>query len=190
MARPARPARPTDEAPDVPEGPSKTRRKHEMHALQDLGEQLVALDPSKLAALDLPERLADAVLLARTITRHEARRRQMQYIGRLMRDVDPAPLAAAFKLWNEGPAEARVRFAALERWRTRLLDEPEALDAFMADYPDTPRTPLAHAVADAREERARGGPPHRQRALFRAIKTASEVRPAAGADDDAGEPDA
>jgi len=75
------------------EPPSKTRRKQEMHALQDLGEALVALDPQRLASLDLPERLTDAIKLARTVTRHEARRRQLQYIGRLMRDVDAEPRA-------------------------------------------------------------------------------------------------
>src|SRR6476661_8880938 len=98
MPRAFRPAADVDDpARDAP--PSKTRRKHEMHALQDLGEELVSLDPARLRSLDLPERLQDAVLLARTITRHEARRRQMQFIGRLMRDVDPAPLEAALKRW-------------------------------------------------------------------------------------------
>ena len=97
---PARPVLPTADQPGVDAGrPSKTRLKREMEALQDLGETLVGLDRSRLAELDLPERLVDAIELARGITRHEARRRQMQYVGRLMRDVDPAPIRAALERW-------------------------------------------------------------------------------------------
>ena len=158
-------------SPDAAPAPSKTRRKRDMEALQDLGARLVELDADRLATLGLPERLVDAVALARRITRHEARRRQLQYIGRLMRDIDPGPVEAAFARWAEGPAEERARFAALERWRTRLLEEPAALDAFVAEYPEADRAALHRAVAAALEERARGGPPHHQRALFRALRT-------------------
>src|SRR5438105_8186511 len=80
--------------------PSKTRRKAEMHALQDLGEALVALSPARLARLSLPERLADAVVEARSITKWEARRRQMQFIGRLMRNVDAEPIRAHLAQWE------------------------------------------------------------------------------------------
>ncbi len=169
MSRATRPAVTVDETADR----SKTSRKHAMHALQGLGEQLVTLDPARLRSLSLPERLVDAVLLARTITRHEARRRQMQFIGRLMRDVDPLPLEAALKRWHAGPAEERARFAALEHWRTRLLDEAGALEAFMAAHPEADRQEIDALVVAARAERMRGGPPHRQRALFRAVRKAS-----------------
>ena len=180
MPRASRPAADVDDpAGDAAAPPSKTRRKHEMHALQDLGEQLVSLDPARLRTLDLPERLHDAVLLARSITRHEARRRQMQYIGRLMRDVDPVPLATALKRWSEGPAEEKARFAALERWRTRLLDDATGLADFIAEHPSADRAELADLVHAARAERTSGGPPHRQRALFRAIRKAAA--PAASA---------
>jgi ribosome-associated protein len=195
MPRASRPAADVDDpAGDAAAPPSKTRRKHEMHALQDLGEQLVSLDPARLRTLDLPERLHDAVLLARSITRHEARRRQMQYIGRLMRDVDPVPLATALKRWSEGPAEEKARFAALERWRTRLLDDATGLADFIAGHPSADRAELADLVHAARAERTSGGPPHRQRALFRAIrKAAAPVATAAVAhaasDDDEDEDD-
>ncbi len=174
MPRASRPAADVDDpAGDAAAPPSKTRRKHEMHALQDLGEQLVSLDPARLRTLALPERLHDAVLLARTITRHEARRRQMQFIGRLMRDVDPAPLEAALKHWRQGPAEEKARFAALERWRTRLLDDATGLADFVVAHPGTDRADLAELVHAARAERDKGGAPHRQRALFRAIRKAA-----------------
>ena len=184
MPRASRPAADVDDpAGDAAAPPSKTRRKHAMHALQDLGEQLVSLDPARLRTLDLPERLHDAVLLARTVTRHEARRRQMQYIGRLMRDVDPVPLATALKRWSEGPAEEKARFAALERWRTRVLDDAAGLADFIAEHPSADRAELADLVHAARAERTSGGPPHRQRALFRAIrKAAAPAVSAAGTD--------
>ena len=192
MPRAPRTAVVVDRPGDGAAPPSKTRRKHAMHALQDLGEELVSLDPARLRTLDLPEALHDAVTLARTITRHEARRRQMQYIGRLMRDVDPAPLELALRRWSEGPAEERARFAALERWRTRLLDEAGGLVDFVAAHPAADRAELASLVHAARAERTAGGPPHRQRALFRAIRKASadpadapgdEPRPADAEDD-------
>ena len=153
--------------------PSKTRLKREMEALQDLGVTLVALDPGRLAELDLPERLVDAITLARGITRHEARRRQMQFVGRLMRDVDPAPIRAAIERWDSVPRAEKARFASLERWRERVVDDDGALDAFIAAHPSADRATLARAIAAARAERARGGgPPQAFRALFRALRDA------------------
>ncbi|MDE2360990.1 MAG: DUF615 domain-containing protein [Betaproteobacteria bacterium] len=158
------------DAADEREGPSKTQRKHEMHALQDLGRTLVGLDPERLATLALPERLVDAIALLRKVSKHEARRRQLQYIGRLMRDVDPAPLREAVSAWDKGSDRDRARFAATERWRDRLLDDPEGLDAFVAAHAGAPRAALAQLIVDARAERLRGAPPRRFRALFREIK--------------------
>lgn len=150
--------------------PSKTQRKHEMHALQALGVDLVALDPARLASLALPEPLVDAIATARTLARHEARRRQMQYIGRLMRDVDPEPIRAALAAWGEAPRRERERFAALERWRERILDEPGGLQAFLDAHPGASRERLAPLAEAAREERARHARPHRYRALFRELE--------------------
>jgi hypothetical protein len=93
---------------------SKTRRKTEMHDLQSLGETLVQLSAQRLSELGLPERLADAIEQARGISKHEARRRQMQYIGRLMRDVDPEPIRARLAQWGTAPAAEKARLAAVE----------------------------------------------------------------------------
>ncbi|HMA31822.1 MAG TPA: ribosome biogenesis factor YjgA [Casimicrobiaceae bacterium] len=168
------PSPPSPDSPvlagDSPEAPSKTRRKHDMHALQDLGLALAELDPGRLATLELPERLVDAIALLRKITKHEARRRQVQYIGRLMRDIDPAPLREAMAVWEQGGDRERVRFAAVEGWRNRLLDDPEGLDAFVATHAGAARDVLAGLIADVRAERARGAPPRKFRALFREIK--------------------
>ena len=161
----------------APDAPSKTKRKREMHALQDLGAELVALEPKRLASLDLPERLVDAIALARTVTRHEARRRQMQYIGRLMRDVDPEPLRVALAAWARGSQAERAQFALVERWRDRVLHEPDGVNAFADVYPGAPRESLASLAAAAREERARGAPPHKSRELFRTLKRIIEGAP-------------
>lgn len=141
-----------------------------MHDLQDLGKSLVALDPRRLAEFDLPERLADAIRDARNITRHEARRRQMQYIGRLMRDVDPAPIAAGLARLDEMPRAEKLRFAALERWRDRLLVDDAALDEFVAAHPRASKAELAALIVAARAERAAAASPHKFRQLFRRLK--------------------
>jgi hypothetical protein len=92
-----------------------------------------------LKDLDLPERLVDAIIQARGITAHEGRRRQIQYIGKLMRTIDPAPLQAALAAWAKGPREENARFAAIERWRDRLLVDPAALNEFVGAYPQADR---------------------------------------------------
>ena len=149
---------------------SKTQRKHEMHALQALGVELVALDPARLGTLDLPERLVDAIALARTLHRHEARRRQLQFVGRLMRDVDAEPIRAALSAWAERPERERDRFALVERWRDRMLDEPDGVQVFVDHYPDASREALAALVDAARAERGRGAPPSKSRKLFRELR--------------------
>ena len=171
----SRPDEQQDEPSAADAPPSKTRRKHAMHALQDLGEALVALDPRRLKELDLPERLVDAVLQARGITAHEGRRRQIQYIGKLMRNIDPAPVQAALENWAKGPKEENARFAAVERWRDRMLVEPAALNEFVGAYPQADRRHLESLIHDANLERARGGPPHRYRELFRQLKAAVAI---------------
>lgn len=167
---PAVPDDPTDGP--VAARPSKTKLKREMASLQDLGESLVVLDPARLASLDLPERLVDAIALARGITRHEARRRQMQFVGRLMRDVDPGPIREALERFDSVPRAEKARFAAIERWRDRLMADAGALDAFVAEHPASDRAALAKALAAAHAERARGEATRAYRELFRALRLA------------------
>jgi ribosome-associated protein len=167
---------PAHEPPVAPDSdvaaPSKTRRKQAMHALQDLGEALVARDPKRLAELELPERLVDALAQARGIRAHEGRRRQIQYIGRLMRDIDPAPVEAALARWASGAQQDLARFAAVERWRDELLRDEAAIARFVLEHPGADRARLAALVRDARAERLRGAPPRRYRQLFRHVKAA------------------
>jgi ribosome-associated protein len=155
--------------------PSKTRRKAEMHALQDLGEALIALDPKRFAELaveaSLPERLVDAIREARSITAWGGSKRQRQYVGKLMRDVDPEPIRRRLDLWAHGHAVDSARQHALEQWRDRLIAEPAALDLLAAQQPQLDRRRFRTLIARARDEHARGQPPHAFRELFRALKT-------------------
>jgi ribosome-associated protein len=154
--------------------PSKSQQKREMHALQDLGCALVALDAKRFAELaaevGLPERLVDAIVAARGITAWGGRKRQMQFIGKLMRDQDPEPIRRRLDLWSQGHDIDSARQHALERWRERLLAEPAALDVLAAEFPRLDRPRLRALVARAIAERAKGAPPHAFRELFRALK--------------------
>jgi ribosome-associated protein len=101
----------------------------------------------------------------------------MQYIGRLMRDVDPEPLHAALAAWARGSQAERAQFALVESWRDRMLQESDGINAFADAYPGAPRESLASLAAAARDERARGAPPHKSRELFRALKRIIEGTP-------------
>jgi ribosome-associated protein len=158
------------------ERPSKTRRKKDMHALQSLGESLVELSAAQLALVDMPEDLREAVREAQRIHAHEARRRQMQYIGRLMRDVDPAPIRAKLDSWRGQSREATAHLHAVERWRDRLLADDDALTAFAREHPHADLQALRTAIRETRRERAADRPPRHFRELFRLLREAMQAR--------------
>jgi ribosome-associated protein len=153
------------------EGPSRTRLKREAEALQALGEELVRLPEAKFREIELPERLGEAVALARRLKKHGALRRQRQYIGRLMRELDPEPIRAALARVNQTDARAtRIQHAA-EAWRERLLAEgDDGLAAFIDTFPHSDRQHLRRLVRDAAIERERQRPPRAQRELFRLLR--------------------
>lgn len=114
--------------------PSKSERKRDQLALQALGEQLIALSESDLAALALDEDLLQAIRTAATIKSRGALRRQRQLIGKLMRGVDPGPIQAALARLTADEVRAKRLFANAERWRDRLVaDGGDALKAFEAE---------------------------------------------------------
>jgi ribosome-associated protein len=151
------------------ERPSKTRRKAEMDSLQALGKALVGVDPVRLRELALPERLGEAIGEARRITQHEARRRQLQFIGRLMREVDAEAIRAKIAAWSDAPNREKARLHAIERWRDRLLAGGDALGELCAAFPAVDRPALERLIALSLEERAHGRPPRAYRELFRAL---------------------
>jgi ribosome-associated protein len=158
--------------PDEPraERPSKTRLKREAHALQELGARLVGLPENRLRELPLPEALADAVHEARRIGGHEARRRQLQYIGRIMRDTDATAIRARLAAWDGDSVEDAARLREIERWRERLLADGAALTEFARLHPHADLQRLRMLVRNARSEADARRPPHSYRELFRALR--------------------
>ena len=160
--------------------PNRPRRRRSRGAsaictmLQDLGEALCALDPSRLAALALPERLVEAIALARTITRHEGRRRQMQFIGRLMRDIDPEPMRAALVRVAGGSARgARALRGARAMAQTACSKRRADVDAFRRRA--SRRGPRG-ARGAGRAKRAPSAPAAARRASSASCSACSRVR--------------
>ena len=160
---------------------SKTRRKQEMHALQDIGEQLVQLDLKRLTELGLPETLMDAVLEAKRMRKHEALRRQMQFIGKLMRDVDATPILEKFDFWSGAIVQHTAWLHLLERWRSQLLEDENAFAEFGRKYPAADLQRLRVLARNARKEKLANKPPRSFRALFHELQAiipeGSEIDP-------------
>ena len=148
---------------------SKTQRKRRMHDLQDVGAALVELSEEQLARLDLPERLRDAVLDCRGIKKHEARRRQMQFIGKIMRDIDAGPIAERLRSLAAPTHRDTALLHLAEKWRTELLEAPDAMARFTKEFPAADAVRLANLVKGAKEERAAARPPRCFRELFHAV---------------------
>lgn len=166
MTRPSRPPR-----EEIAERPSKSQMKRDMLALQDMGENLVSLSDERLESLQLPERLMDAIQLARRIHAHEGRRRQMQFIGRLMREeVD---VEAIRRLLESEHHQHRVDTAMMheaERWREQLLTEATAIERWLQAWPDSRKT-IEPLLAAARAEFDGGVRGRHYRELFRLLRT-------------------
>jgi ribosome-associated protein len=163
-----------DEEPQDFDGrPSKSARKREASAAQDLGTRLIALKESELAELELPERLLDAILLAKRITARGGLARQRQYIGKLMRDVDTAPIEALLSAQSRDDKVDAERHKRLEAWRTRLLTEgPDALDDLLKWNPAADRKALKLLIDKATGARVDSGSKEAaSRELFRSLRT-------------------
>jgi len=116
--------------------PSKTKIKKQMHELRDLGKELTELGRDQIAQLDIPENLRDALREMKSINKFGAQRRQMQYIGKLMRDVDTAPILAKLDVWKGKSQQHTGYMHQLERWRDRLMENESALNELFAAYPE------------------------------------------------------
>jgi ribosome-associated protein len=159
--------------PGDDERPSKSERKRAAHAAQDLGEALIRLRDSDLDALGLPETLSEAIREARHIKSRAAGARQRQYIGKLMREIDLAPIRATLAARSERDAIETQLFKRAESWRERLIAEGEAaLDELARLRPGVDRSEWSRRLAAARHERGTGrqtvGPAGRE--LFRALR--------------------
>jgi ribosome-associated protein len=159
---------------------SKTRRKREMHELQALGVALARLSESQLKEMQLGSGLLEAVLEAKRIKSHEAKRRQLQYIGRLMREVDPEPIRSRLAEIEGHSAQGGARHRRLEAWRERLLADDAALTEFAAAFPAADLQALRTSIRNARKEQKEGKPPRAYRELFRVLKAIESSTPLQG----------
>jgi ribosome-associated protein len=155
---------------------SKSQVKREMLALQSLGEHLVDLSPNQISKIEMPQDLREAVLFARTLKKSEAWRRQMQYIGTLMRDADPEPIRKAVDEIGRGGGHDAQLFQKLEQWRNELIDgNDELLGDIVNHFPDADRKRLRRLALNARKEREERKPPKASRVLFRYLRELSKI---------------
>ena len=162
-----------DRAAPAGERPSKTRRKLASHELQALGEQLLEFADDHLASLGLDEALVDAIRAARRIRSHEARRRQMQLIGKLMRSADVELARSAVAERQLGRARDSLALHDAERWRVELIADDAATTRFAREHAEADLQQLRTLVRNARKDAA-GAPEQRSgrayRELFRFIR--------------------
>ena len=153
---------------------SKTKLKAEADALQVLGVRLVELPKDKLAKLDLPEILFDAIHEAKRLTANGAIRRQKQYIGSLMRDIDTAHIVDQMHRWEGKHTAENAHFHMLERWRDRMIESPEVVAEWMTLHPQTDSQQLRTLIRNVQREIAANKPPKSTRELFKLIREITE----------------
>jgi ribosome-associated protein len=157
-----------DEEEELP--PSKTKIKQQMHDLRDLGKELTELGKDQLAQLDIPEGLRDAIREMKNINKFGAQRRQMQYIGKLMRDVDTAPIISKLNAWKGYSQQHTAYMHQMERWRDRLLESDSALTELLAAHPQTDAQHLRALIRNAQKEREAGKSPKSYREIFQLLR--------------------
>jgi ribosome-associated protein len=171
------PRSPADDAASPPEldfdRPSKTQMKKASHDLQDLGEAVVALPDDRLDGLPIDESLRDAIVEYKRTRSHEGKRRQMQYIGKLMRRADPEPLREAVASMALGRARDALALHEAERWRSELIASDDALSRWTAAHPHSDMQQLRSLIRAARKDAAavpeqRSGKAYRE--LFKFIR--------------------
>jgi ribosome-associated protein len=159
----------------TPEIKSKSQFKREMIALQEMGEELVRLNAEQLAKLPLTDELREAICAAQGMHARGARYRQMQYIGRLMREVDPAPMQDALDTLRNKHNRATALLHRLEKWRDQLITgDSAALEEVFAAFPAADRQHLRQLIRNAQKEEEAGKPPKAKRELFRYLRELQE----------------
>lgn len=150
---------------------SRTQKKNEARALQELGEALVALSPEQLANIEMADELRQAVIEAGKIKSHSARRRQLQRIGTLMREVDPEPIQSALENIRLGDHKKNLAFKKIEKWRDELKQGKLVLvDEVLSTCPDADRQRLTQLARNAHKEYEAGKGVKSSRMLFRYLK--------------------
>ena len=149
---------------------SKTEMKNDMNDLQKLGEELVALKPAALEKFPISDDLYVAIKDAQRF-KNEARRRQLQYIGKLMRNIDPQPIQAALDKLRNKHAQATAELHKLEMLRDRVVEEGDAtIEEIMDTYPTADRQRLRQLARQAKKEKQQAKPPKASREIFQILK--------------------
>jgi ribosome-associated protein len=154
---------------------SKTKLKAEADAQQALGVRLCELSKDKLIKLNLPEALLTAILDNKKITANGATRRHKQYLGRLMRDTDIAPIEEQLARWDGKHTAENAYFHGLERWRDRMINDANVLAEFIALHPLTDIQQLRTLVRNAQKELTAGKPPKSSREIFKLLREITEA---------------
>jgi ribosome-associated protein len=171
------------------ERPSKSALKRQMHELQQLGLELSELSANRCAGLELPESLQDALEAFRRTRSFEGRRRQLQFVGKLMRTVDPEPIREAIAASKLGSAKETLALHEAERWRDELLASDDTLTTWVQAHPATPVQTLRNLVRAARKDLSieaidqRHGRSYRE--LFQLVKSQLAARAKSEAEADA-----
>ncbi len=159
---------PDEELEELP--PSKTKIKKQMHDLRDLGKELTELNKDKWRELDLPENLFEALVEYKRITKFGAQKRQLQYIGKLMRDVETEPILAKMDIWSGNSRQHTAWLHQVEAWRDRMLDEPDALTEFLSQHPEADVQRLRTLIRNALKEKELNKPPKSYREIFQLLR--------------------
>ena len=162
---------------DIFDGPSKSAVKRQMTALQDLGAELVALTPKEMAKIPIADdTLLRAIDLARTIHSNSGLRRQMQYIGKLMRNVDAEPIARALSDLHQQHQHDVSVFHELEELRDHLISTgPNGIEKVLQRFPDADRQRLRQLVLQHQKEQRSNKPPAAARKLFKYLREVAEA---------------
>lgn len=160
------------------DGPSRTQLKRESDALQKLGEALLELPQSRLDGLEMDERLREALRACRKISAHGGRKRQLQYIGKLMRQANAEPLREAVAAFKLGHAVDQLRLHQLEALRSELVASDDALQPYIDQHAGVDVQQLRSLIRSARKDAAadpegRSGRGYRE--LFQFLKTQPEA---------------
>jgi len=173
--------------------PSKSELKRQMTALQKMGQELVDSARDRVKRVPMPEDVRDAILECQTITNHEGRRRQMQFVGKKMRTLDEEEVALIQKTidsWKGASKSETAAMHSLERKREKLLAKDEALTELMAENPELDVQHLRTLIRNARKEQAENKPPKAYREIFQILKDIQKKKNAAtGSEDDAANDD-
>ncbi len=155
---------------------SRTQKKNEARALQKLGEQLVALSFQHLESINISDDLHHAVIVARKTKSHGARRRQLQYIGTLMRDIDPEPIQNALENIRLGDHQKILAFKKIEKWRDELKEGNRVLiEEILNSCPEAERQRLTQLARNARHEYEAGKGLKSSKILFRYLHQISDL---------------